>query len=155
MGGGESAPGSRRLLLLRSSLSCRFPPRLPRSCPWLRRAHSPDAVAASRAAPDAEMKVLGHKIELLTGIADPPRPPPLGAASPPATFRVGAGAGRGGGGQGFGVSRVGAGGGGADTSSFLPCALRAPVQSRAPGGDLGRCPAPLCSLSLRGRRRGG
>ncbi|XDA83069.1 hypothetical protein R6Z07F_012962 [Ovis aries] len=68
VGGGESAPGSRRLLLLRSSLSCRFPPRLPRSCPWLRRAHSPDAVAASRAAPDAEMKVLGHKIELLTGL---------------------------------------------------------------------------------------
>lgn len=62
------------------------------------------------------MKVLGHKIELLTGTAGPSRPPPLGAASPPATFRVGAGAGHGGGGQGFGVSQAGAGGGGAGTS---------------------------------------
>ncbi|CAI9162023.1 unnamed protein product [Rangifer tarandus platyrhynchus] len=66
--GGAARKHSRRLLLLRSSLSCLFPPRLPRFCPRLRRAHSPDAAAARRAAPDAEMKVLGHKIELLTGL---------------------------------------------------------------------------------------
>lgn len=65
-GGGDSASGSggcsAPLLALRPPRSS--PPAL----------LSPDAAAPSRAAPGAAMKVLGHKIELLTGTAGPRRP---------------------------------------------------------------------------------
>lgn len=55
--------------------------------------HLPDAVARAGSAGPPKMKVLGHKIELLTSIFDR-TDASLGAASPPASFRVGAGAGR-------------------------------------------------------------
>lgn len=59
--GVASALLARRRRLLRSS-----PPAL----------LNPDAAAPTWAAPGTEMKVLGHKIELLTGTAGPRRPPP-------------------------------------------------------------------------------
>lgn len=81
---GESAPGSRQLRLPRSWLSGCSTPRLPRSFP------GPAERAPRRRS--AEMKVLGHKIELLTGTAGSARGRPGARPSPPATFRVGAGA---------------------------------------------------------------
>ena len=144
-GGGESAPGSRQLRLPGSWLSCCFAPRLPRS--------SPGSAELAPRRRSAEMKVLGHKIELLTGTAGPSPPPPLGAALAARYFPSWSG--RPARWPGFGAARVRAGGGGADASEFRACALSVPARSTAPREDVGLCPARPCSSPRCWRPAGG